>query len=78
VRVVGNHSFAGRLVQLQRWNGSRWVTKRRPRLGSSSRAEFRATLPKGRSTLRAAFSINQAGAGYLGATSNVLKVTVKR
>jgi hypothetical protein len=77
-RVLGGHSFAGRLVQLQRWNGVRWVTLRRARLGVRSRAEFKATLRKGRSTLRIAFSVNQAGAGYLGATSPVLRVTVKR
>ena len=78
VRAFGNHAFAGRLVQLQRWNGVRWKTVRRARLGLRSRAEFRATLPKGRSTLRIAFSVNQAGAGYLGATSRVLHVTVAR
>jgi hypothetical protein len=62
-------------VQLQRWNGRRWVTLRHVRLGVRSRAEFRATLPKGRSTLRGAFSINQAGPGYLGATSRTINVT---
>jgi hypothetical protein len=77
-RVLAGRSFAGRFVQLQRWNGVRWVTVRRARLGLRSRTEFRATLPKGRSTLRIAFSVNQAGAGYLGATSPVLRVTVKR
>ena len=77
-RVLAGHSFAGRLVQLQRWNGVRWVTLRRARLGLRSRTEFKATLRKGRSTLRIAFSVNQAGAGYLGATSPVLRVTVKR
>jgi hypothetical protein len=77
-RVIGGHSFAGRLVQLQRWNGVRWVTLRRARLGSRSRAEFKAALRKGRSTLRIAFSVNQAGAGYLGAMSPTLRVTVKR
>ena len=77
-RVLAGHSFAGRLVQLQRWNGVRWVTLRRARLGVHSRTEFKATLRKGRSTLRIAFSVNQAGAGYLGATSPVLRVTVKR
>jgi hypothetical protein len=35
-------------------------------------------LPKGRSRLRIAFSVNQAGAGFLGATSRVLTVTLKR
>ena len=42
------------------------MTLRRARLGVRSRTEFRATLRKGRSTLRIAFSVNQAGAGYLG------------
>jgi len=65
-------------AQLQRWNGVRWVTLRRARLGLRSRAEFRATLPRGRSTVRIAFSVNQAGGGYLGATSLVLRVTVRR
>ena len=77
-RVLGGHTFAGRLVQLQRWNGVRWRTLRRARLGPRSRTEFKASLRKGRATLRIAFSVNQAGAGYLGATSPVLRVTVKR
>ena len=77
-RVLAGHSFAGRRVQLQRWNGVRWVTLRRALLGLRSRAEFRATLPRGRSTVRIAFSVNQAGGGYLGATSPVLRVTVRR
>ena len=34
-RVLAGHSFAGRLVQLQRWNGVRWVTLRRARLGAA-------------------------------------------
>ena len=41
-------------------------------------AEFRATLPKGASTLRIAFSVNQAGAGYLGGASRPVAVTIKR
>ena len=77
-RVLAGHSFAGRLVQLQRWNGVRWVTLRRARLGLRFADQFRATLRKGRSTLRIAFSVDQAGAGYLGATSPVLRVTVRR
>jgi len=77
-RVLAGHSFAGKRVQLQRWNGVRWKTIRQARLGLRSRAEFRATLPKGRSTLRIAFSVNQAGAGYLGAISPVRHVSVKR
>jgi hypothetical protein len=75
VRVSGPHGFAHRIVQLQRRVGKRWVTIRRVRLGLRSRVEFRATIPKGRSTVRAAFSVNQAGAGYLGGTSRTLTVT---
>jgi hypothetical protein len=69
ISVAGNHPFAHKVVQLQRKVGTRWVTIRRVRLGLRSRVEFRATLPKGRSTVRAAFSVNQAGVGYLGGTS---------
>jgi phosphodiesterase/alkaline phosphatase D-like protein len=74
VRVLGGGSFAHRLVQLQRWNGNRWKTLRRYRLGTRSRIEFKATLPRGRSTLRIALSVNQAGAGFLGGTSAALHV----
>ena len=72
VTVSANRSFAHKIVQLQRKVGTRWVTIRRVRLGLKSRVEFRATIPKGRSTVRAAFSVNQAGAGYLGGTSRSL------
>jgi hypothetical protein len=75
VTVAGNHAFAHKVVQLQRKVGTRWVTIKRVRLGRRSRIEFRATLPKGRSTVRAAFSVNQAGAGYLGGTSRALTFT---
>jgi hypothetical protein len=75
IRVSGAHGFPHRVVQLQRKVGTRWVTIRRVRLGLRSRIEFRATIPKGRSTVRGAFSVNQAGAGYLGGTSRALKVT---
>jgi phosphodiesterase/alkaline phosphatase D-like protein len=77
-RVVASRSFAHRVVQLQRRVNGRWVTIRRVRLGSRSRVEFRATLPKGRSTVRVAFSVNQAGAGFLGGTSRALTLSIKR
>jgi len=77
-RVIAGHRFAHRIVQLQRRKNGRWVTIKRVRLGIRSRAEFRATLPKGSSTLRIAFSVNQAGAGYLGGSSRPLTVTIKR
>lgn len=75
VRVTGSPSFARRVVQLQRRVRSRWVTVKRVRLGTRSRVELRAVLPKGRSAVRAAFSVNQAGAGFLGGTSRSLTVT---
>ena len=75
IRVSGAHGFPHRVVQLQRKIGTRWVTIKRVRLGLRSRIEFRATIPKGRSTVRAAFSVNQAGAGYLGGTSRALTFT---
>ena len=77
-QVVAGRSFVHRVVQLQRQRNGRWVTIKRVRLGARSRIEFRATLPKGRSTVRVAFSVNQAGAGFLGGTSRAITVTVKR
>lgn len=74
VHVSAGRAFVYRVVQLQRRVGSRWVTVKRARLGKRSRVELRAVLPKGRSTVRVAFSVNQAGAGYLGGTSRALVV----
>ncbi len=74
VKVAGGRSFAGRLIQVQRRTNGRWATIRRVRLGIRSGAEFRLSLPKGRSTVRIAFSVNQAGAGFLGGTSRAISV----
>jgi hypothetical protein len=75
VRVRAAHTFARRVVQLQRRTASgTWLTVRRVRLGVRSRAEFKATLPHGVSALRMAMSINQAGAGYLGGKSRTIVV----
>jgi len=75
--VTGVHSFRGRIVQLQRrrLNGS-WVTIARVRLNAGSNAVFHPRLARGRSTLRVAFSINQAGGGYLAGFSRA--ITVRR
>jgi hypothetical protein len=75
VRVTGGRTFAHRLVQLQRHRGASWQTIKRVRLGARSRAEFKVTLPKGRSQLRIALSVNQAGAGFLGGFSRTITVT---
>jgi hypothetical protein len=63
--VSAGRSFAGRVVQLQRRAHSRWRTIARARLNRYSSAMFHPQLPRGRSTLRIAMSINQAGAGFL-------------
>jgi len=52
------------------------VTLKRVRLGGKSSAVFRLRLPKGKSRIRVAMSINQAGAGYLDGYSAT--ITVRR
>jgi len=73
-RVVAGKSFAGRTVQLQRLlPGNRWVTVARVRLNDKSGGVFSAlVLPRGTSLVRVAMSVNQAGAGYLGAFSRTV------
>jgi len=53
-----------------------WVTLKKVRLGGQSSAVFRLTLPKGKSRIRVAMSVNQAGAGYLDGYSPT--ITVRR
>ena len=48
------------------------MTLKRVRLGSTSAGTLKASLPMGNSTLRFAFSVNQAGAGYLAGFSRTL------
>ena len=73
IHVYGGRSFAGRGVQLQRLNPStgQWVTLRLARLNLSSWIKVApdVKLPKGTSKIRAAISVNQAGAGFLGSMS---------
>jgi hypothetical protein len=75
--VTGARSFRGRIVQLQRRTAfGTWRTIGRRRLNSGSSAVFTPSLRRGRSTLRIAFSVNQAGGGYLGGFSRA--ITVRR
>ena len=76
-RVLAARSFAGRTVQLQRHllSGG-WLTIARAHLNSRSAAVFHPKLKRGRWTLRAAISVNQAGAGYLAGFSPW--VTIRR
>ena len=75
--VTGARSFRGRVVQLQRRlsNGA-WKTIGTRRLNSGSSTVFTPALHHGRSTLRIAFSVNQAGGGYLAGFSRA--ITVRR
>jgi hypothetical protein len=70
-------SHARRSVQAQRLSRfGQWVTLKKVRLGGQSSAVFRLTLPTGKSQIRVAMSINQAGAGYLAGYSPT--ITVRR
>jgi plastocyanin len=71
VHAYGGHGLAGRDVQFQRYNAAtgQWVTLRKVQLNARSAARIQLTLPKGPNRLRLAMSVNQAGAGLLGATS---------
>ena len=75
--VTAARSFRGRVVQLQgRLADGTWKTIGRKRLNSGSSTVFAPSLRRGRSTLRIAFSVNQAGGGYLGGFSRA--ITVRR
>src|SRR5947208_4723544 len=55
-------SHARRSVVAQRFSRfGQWVTLKKVRLGGKSSAVFRLTLPKGKSRIRVAMSVNQAG-----------------
>ena len=74
--VTGASSFVGKLVKLQRDRDGTWITVKQTRLNAnSSRSSPAKLLPKGRSTIRVAMSVNQAGPGYLGGKSRTLTYT---
>ncbi len=76
-RVYAGRSMARKQIQLQRLSSfGQWVTIKRVTLDLSSRARFKAALPCGSNRLRIAMSVNQAGAGYLGAFSR--EITYRR
>ena len=75
--VFASTSHAGKSVIAQRLSRfGQWVTIKKVRLGGRSTAAFKATLPKGKSRVRIAMSVNQAGAGYLAGYSPT--ITVRR
>jgi plastocyanin len=71
VHAYGGHGLAGRYVQFQRLNTltGQWVTLRKVQLNTRSGARVVLTLPKGLNRLRLAMSVNEAGAGLLGAVT---------
>jgi plastocyanin len=75
IHAAAGTSFAGRAVQFQRLNAStgQWVTLKKLLLNSRSSVKFLLKLPKGLNQLRVTMSVNQAGAGYLGAISPIVK-----
>lgn len=74
IHVAGGRSFAGRSVQFQRLNvaTAQWVTLKKVLLNARSSAKAIVPLRQGTSRLRVAMSVNQAGAGYLGAFSSIV------
>ncbi len=71
IHAAGGRSFAGRAVQFQRLNAltGQWVTLKKVLLNSKSSARVIYALPIGTNHLRVTMSVNQAGAGFLGAIS---------
>jgi plastocyanin len=74
-KATSDLSYAGRFVWVQRHTVYGWHSIKRVLLNGSSRAVFRVTLPKGRSTLRLVMPAGQAGAGYVAGVSRTVAVT---
>jgi plastocyanin len=75
IHAAAGVSFHGKAVQFQRLNTltGQWVTLRKVILNSKSSAKVLYKLPKGLNQLRVTMSVNQAGAGFLGAISPTVK-----
>ena len=78
VKVKAATSHAGRKVYIQRFTRfHEWVKFRVVKLGPSSGRAFRFHLKRGRYTLRAYMTINQAGTGYLEGYSRTVVLRVR-
>lgn len=78
VKARTARSMKGRKVYIQRFTKfHEWVKFRSVTLGSSSGRSFRFHLKRGRYTLRAFMSINQAGLGYLEGYSRTIVLRVR-
>jgi hypothetical protein len=70
--LTAARSFIGRTIELQRKNADgTWTTVARKVVGPHATTVVTGPLPSG--TIRAAMSVNQAGAGYLGALTRGVK-----
>ena len=77
-KVTSDIGYAGHYVVLQRRNAvGGWYSFKRIYLGDTSRAVFRATVPKGRSVLRLVLPPSQAGQGYVQGVSRLMPVVRK-
>jgi plastocyanin len=74
-KATSDLAYSGRFVWVQRHTVYGWHSVKRVFLNGRSRAVFRVTLPKGRSTLRLVMPAGQAGAGYVAGLSRSLFVT---
>ena len=75
IHAAAGVSFAGKAVQLQRLNTltGQWVTLRKVQLNNRSSVKVIVKLPKGLNQLRVTMSVNQAGPGFLGGMSAIVK-----
>jgi hypothetical protein len=70
--VTASRSFYGRTIQVQHKNANgTWTTVARKVVGPHATAVVTRSLPSG--WIRVAMSVNQAGAGYLGAVTHGLR-----
>jgi hypothetical protein len=70
--IAGGRSFEGQQVELQKQVAGAWTTVSKAPLNARSSVTFMAPVTAGTETVRIAFSVNQAGAGFLGANSDPL------
>jgi plastocyanin len=75
IHAAAGVSFNGKAVQFQRLNAltGQWVTLKKVILNAKSSAKVLYKMPKGMNQLRVTMSVNQAGAGFLGAISPTVK-----
>jgi hypothetical protein len=73
VRVKAARSMAGHKVYIQRFTRfHEWVKFRKVILNAKSSKRVRLRVRRGRYTLRAYMTVNQAGAGYLDGISRTI------